>query len=108
MMQVIACKSILVPVAHVLDVIFQGHPNLLLFFVMIMCPLTMNVLQVSKPSSDKMHQYVKGRTLAWCCLGFVECLCDVIDDAANESQSGTNGALTSRTCRAGTGAGCSP
>ena len=62
MTQVIACKSILVPVAHVLDVIFQGHPNLLLFFVMIMCPLTMNILQVSKPPSDQMHQYVKGHS----------------------------------------------
>ena len=105
MTQVIACKSILVPVAHVLDVIFQGHPNLLLFFVMIMCPLTMNILQVSRPSSAQMHQYVKGRTLAWCCLGYGTMS---LDGAANESQYGTHEALTSHTCCAGTGAGCSP
>lgn len=45
-MQVIGCKPILVPAARVLDVVFGGHPVLLLFFVMIMCPMTMNILQV--------------------------------------------------------------
>jgi hypothetical protein len=34
------------PAARVLDLLFSGHPVLLLFFVMIMCPLTMNILQV--------------------------------------------------------------
>lgn len=45
----IGCRPGLVPAAHVLDVIFRGHTVLLLFFVMIMCPLTMNILQVSTP-----------------------------------------------------------
>ena len=38
------------PAAHVLDVLFSGHPVLLLFFVMIMCPLAMNILQVITPA----------------------------------------------------------
>lgn len=45
--QVIGCKPILVPAAGVLDAVFRGHPVLLLFFVMIMCPMTMNILQVN-------------------------------------------------------------
>jgi hypothetical protein len=44
--QVIAAKAVLVHVAGVLDRAFNGHPMLLLFFVMIMCPLCMNLLQV--------------------------------------------------------------
>ena len=49
--QVLGCKPILMPAAHVLDVLFSGHPVLLLFFVMIMCPLAMNILQVIIPPS---------------------------------------------------------
>lgn len=44
--QVIGAKPVLLPVASVLDVVFQGHPVLLLYFVMIMCPLVMNIIQV--------------------------------------------------------------
>jgi hypothetical protein len=44
--QVIGAKPILLPIARLLDAMFWGHPVLLLFFVMIMCPLTMNVAQV--------------------------------------------------------------
>lgn len=32
--------------AHVLDDLFQDRPTHLLFFVVIACPLTMNLLQV--------------------------------------------------------------
>lgn len=45
-MQVISAKPVLLPLAKLLDEIFGGHPVLLLFFVMIMCPLIMNVIQV--------------------------------------------------------------
>lgn len=44
--QVIGTETVLLPIARVLDDMFWGHPVLLLFFVMIMCPLVMNVVQV--------------------------------------------------------------
>lgn len=44
--QVITAKPVLLPLAKLLDGIFWGHPVLLLCFVMIMCPLVMNVIQV--------------------------------------------------------------
>lgn len=46
--QVIAAKAVLVHVAEALDSAFSGHPTLLLFFVMAMCPLCMNLLQVRR------------------------------------------------------------
>ncbi len=45
-LQVIAAKAVLLPLARVLDNMFWGHPVLLLYFVMIMCPLVMNIIQV--------------------------------------------------------------
>ncbi|KAK9916448.1 hypothetical protein WJX75_002720 [Coccomyxa subellipsoidea] len=42
---VIGTETVLLPIARVLDDMFWGHPVLLLFFVMIMCPLVMNVVQ---------------------------------------------------------------
>ncbi|CAL8466790.1 g6326 [Coccomyxa elongata] len=42
---VITAKPVLLPLAKFLDGIFRGHPVLLLYFVMIMCPLIMNVIQ---------------------------------------------------------------
>ena len=47
--QVITAKPVLLPLANILDKLFRGHPVLLLYFVMIMCPLVMNVIQVRTP-----------------------------------------------------------
>ncbi len=46
-LQVISFHSTLVHIAEVLDSMFDGHPNRLLFTVMIMCPLLMNMIQAS-------------------------------------------------------------
>ena len=54
--QVIAAKAVLVHVTEVLDSAFSGHPTLLLFLVMIMCPLCMNLLQVCQHLSLKFTQ----------------------------------------------------
>lgn len=35
----------LVQLALLLDEFFEGHPNMLLLFVMVMCPITMNIIQ---------------------------------------------------------------
>ncbi|KAK9803969.1 hypothetical protein WJX72_009098 [[Myrmecia] bisecta] len=43
---VVLAKGGLVGVAQVLDMIFSGHPALLLFFVMVACPLGMNLVQM--------------------------------------------------------------
>ncbi|KAL4452727.1 hypothetical protein ABPG75_008389 [Micractinium tetrahymenae] len=43
---VVLLGSLLVHVAHGIDSLFAGHPTVLLFFVMIMCPLLMNICQV--------------------------------------------------------------
>ena len=45
-MQVIALKAELIHVAALLDRLFAGHPVSLLLFVMICCPLIMNLFQV--------------------------------------------------------------
>ncbi len=37
---------LLVSVAQVLDIVFKGRPNALLAFVMIVCPLLMNMAQL--------------------------------------------------------------
>lgn len=42
---VITAKPVLLPLAKLLDRMFWGHPVLLLYVVMIMCPLIMNVIQ---------------------------------------------------------------
>ena len=42
-----------------LDFMFRGHPDLLLYFTMVVCPLSMNVLQVSllhgRPTAPTFH-----------------------------------------------------
>lgn len=43
---VIVLGPVLVHAARLLDWLFQGHPTLLLFAVMIICPLLMNMIQV--------------------------------------------------------------
>lgn len=43
---VVLLGSLLVHVAQGIDSLFSGHPTVLLFFVMIMCPLLMNICQV--------------------------------------------------------------
>lgn len=48
-MQVILSRGLLIHVAALLDKAFRGHPNALLYFVMVMCPLCMNLVQV-RPS----------------------------------------------------------
>lgn len=53
--QVILGRGFLIHVAAVLDHLFRGHPTALLYFVMVMCPLCMNLVQV------------------WYCLHFVHC-----------------------------------
>lgn len=45
-LQVILFRSLLIHLASLLDAIFRGHPVALLFFVMICCPLLMNIFQV--------------------------------------------------------------
>lgn len=42
---VILGRGILIHVAAVLDRLFYGHPTALLYFVMVMCPLCMNLIQ---------------------------------------------------------------
>ncbi|KAK9866951.1 hypothetical protein WJX84_004349 [Apatococcus fuscideae] len=42
---VIAAKELLVDAARLLDAAFAGHPTALLYFVMVMCPLFMNLIQ---------------------------------------------------------------
>lgn len=42
---VILTRSVLIHVAAVLDHLFRGHPTALLYFVMVMCPLCMNLVQ---------------------------------------------------------------
>lgn len=56
-MQVILGRGILIHVAALLDKTFRGHPNALLYFVMVMCPLCMNLVQVSH-ACHKLVQYV--------------------------------------------------
>ena len=45
-MQVILGRGVLIHVAALLDNLFYGHPTALLYFVMVMCPLCMNLIQV--------------------------------------------------------------
>ena len=49
-LQVILARGILIHVAAVLDDLFHGHPTALLYFVMVMCPLCMNLVQVHTPT----------------------------------------------------------
>lgn len=58
-LQVIGAKPALLPIARLLDDWFRGHPILLLFFVMIMCPLVMNIIQV-KPRYSLNHVIRRG------------------------------------------------
>lgn len=44
--QVVLLSPLLVRVAWLLDTVFAGHPNLLLAFVMVVCPLLMNMAQL--------------------------------------------------------------
>ncbi len=44
--QAILGRGILIHVAALLDNLFYGHPTALLYFVMVMCPLCMNLVQV--------------------------------------------------------------
>ena len=46
-MQVVMGHKVLVDAARVLDAAFAGHPTALLYFVMVMCPLFMNLTQVA-------------------------------------------------------------
>ena len=46
-------KQWLVHIARALDTGFAGHPNALLFFVMILCPLVMNLVQVSHAGTSE-------------------------------------------------------
>lgn len=48
--QVLILRSSLVHVARLLDLIFDSRPLALLYFVMICCPLLMNLLQVCQRS----------------------------------------------------------
>jgi len=43
--QVLLTARVLKYIALVLDIVFSGHPTLLLFFVMVACPLGMNLIQ---------------------------------------------------------------
>ena len=45
-LQVILGRGLLIHVAALLDNLFSGHPTALLYFVMVMCPLCMNLVQV--------------------------------------------------------------
>lgn len=45
-LQVVLLGTMLIHIAQGLDAAFAGHPTLLLFFVMICCPLCMNMIQV--------------------------------------------------------------
>jgi hypothetical protein len=47
-------------VALLLDIMFKGYPTLLLFFVMVACPLGMNLIQVSAHP-----QWVSLRAFLW-------------------------------------------
>ena len=49
--QVFASRALLIHIAKALDAIFRGHPIAMLYFVMICCPLLMNILQVRPASS---------------------------------------------------------
>eukprot|EP00873_Tetraselmis_striata_P040486 jgi/Tetstr1/460750/TSEL_005935.t1 len=44
-MAVLLTARVLKYIALVLDIVFSGHPTLLLFFVMVACPLGMNLIQ---------------------------------------------------------------
>jgi len=45
-LQVILGRGVLIHVAALIDHLFYGHPTALLYFVMVMCPLCMNLVQV--------------------------------------------------------------
>ena len=45
-LQVVSAQALLVHAARLLDTAFAGHPTALLYFVMVMCPLFMNLTQV--------------------------------------------------------------
>ena len=47
-LQVILGRGVLIHVAALLDNLFYGHPTALLYFVMVMCPLCMNLVQVCR------------------------------------------------------------
>ena len=67
-LQVIAAKAVLLPLARVLDNVFWGHPVLLLYFVMIMCPLVMNIIQVRIASLfpiKSLHAFSHKQHLSW-------------------------------------------
>ncbi len=46
LVQVISGQALLVEAARLLDSAFAGHPTLELYFVMLVCPLLMNLIQV--------------------------------------------------------------
>ena len=48
-------RSLLIHIARGLDATFRGHPVAMLYFVMICCPLLMNILQASSLSG---HTFV--------------------------------------------------
>ena len=43
--QIYLLRDALTHIAHILDHLFRGNTTALLYFVMIACPLTMNVIQ---------------------------------------------------------------
>jgi STIMATE family len=52
---ILACQAWLVWPAKSVDILFAGHASLQLFFVMIVCPLLLNILQA----------FIQDHVLAW-------------------------------------------
>ena len=55
MLQVWSTSIFLVSFARWLDFLFRGHPVLLLYFVVLACPLGMNLIQVSHTAGNTLH-----------------------------------------------------
>lgn len=51
-LQVFMLRGLLIHIARALDSVFRGHPFALLYFVMLCCPLLMNLLQVNSFCHD--------------------------------------------------------
>ena len=68
-MQVIGARAGLVHIAQAVDSAFAGHSTALLFFVMIMCPLLMNLLQARthtcNPNAQRQCRLAGADALLW-------------------------------------------
>ena len=70
-LQVILGRGVLIHVAALLDNAFYGHPTALLYFVMVMCPLCMNLIQVC-PCTGLLVALLDAKSAQLLCCGHVE------------------------------------